>query len=96
MYDRGNDFYNYFLGEMMLYTSGVYESEVRALLYQKLFQHDLIGFALLHPKTQNDTLKQAQENKMNIACRKIHLKEGERLLDIGCGTKPVQASLCLW
>lgn len=60
VYDRGNDFYNYFLGEMMLYTSGVYESE-------------------------SDTLKQAQINKMNLACRKVHLQEGERLLDIGCG-----------
>jgi len=60
VYDRGNDFYEYFLGEPMLYTSGIYESE-------------------------NDTLMQAQVNKMNIACRKIQLEEGETLLDIGCG-----------
>lgn len=60
VYDRGNDFYGWFLGPSMLYTSGVFESE-------------------------DDTLEQAQENKMRIACKKIHLKEGERLLDIGCG-----------
>jgi len=60
VYDRGNDFYNYFLGESMLYTSGLFNSP-------------------------NDTLEEAQKNKMELACRKIHLQENEKLLDIGCG-----------
>jgi len=60
VYDRGNDFYAWFLGPPMLYTSGVFENE-------------------------SDSLQTAQENKMTIACNKIHLKEGEKLLDIGCG-----------
>jgi len=32
-----------------------------------------------------DTLAEAQERKMELICRKLHLKPGMRLLDIGCG-----------
>jgi cyclopropane-fatty-acyl-phospholipid synthase len=32
-----------------------------------------------------DTLEQAQERKLDLICRKLHLRPGERLLDIGCG-----------
>ncbi len=59
-YDRGNDFFGWFLGERMVYTSGFFESRA-------------------------DSLEQAQDNKMNLVCRKLGLKKGERLLDIGCG-----------
>lgn len=31
------------------------------------------------------TLEQAQEHKLEMICRKLELKAGERLLDIGCG-----------
>ncbi|MCB0519248.1 MAG: class I SAM-dependent methyltransferase [Lewinellaceae bacterium] len=33
----------------------------------------------------NETLEQAQDNKMNLIARKMQLKPGETLLDIGCG-----------
>ncbi len=59
-YDRGNDFFGWFLGERMVYTSAFFEHE-------------------------GETLEQAQDNKMNLVCRKLQLKKGERLLDIGCG-----------
>jgi cyclopropane fatty-acyl-phospholipid synthase-like methyltransferase len=59
-YDRGNDFFGWFLGERMVYTSGFFE----------------------HP---SETLEQAQDNKLNLVCRKLQLTPGERLLDIGCG-----------
>lgn len=32
-----------------------------------------------------ETLEEMQDNKLAIVCEKIALKEGERLLDIGCG-----------
>jgi cyclopropane-fatty-acyl-phospholipid synthase len=32
-----------------------------------------------------DNLDQAQENKLDLICRKISLKPGQRVLDIGCG-----------
>lgn len=34
---------------------------------------------------QNESLEAAQDNKMNLIARKMQLKPGERLLDIGCG-----------
>jgi cyclopropane-fatty-acyl-phospholipid synthase len=36
-------------------------------------------------KTPEDSLDQAQENKLELVCRKLRLKPGQRLLDIGCG-----------
>ena len=33
----------------------------------------------------SDTLEQAQENKYDLICRKLGLRPGMRLLDIGCG-----------
>ena len=35
--------------------------------------------------TDNDTLEQAQINKMELIAQKIHLKAGEKHLDLGCG-----------
>ena len=32
-----------------------------------------------------DNLEEAQRNKLDMICRKLELKPGERLLDIGCG-----------
>jgi cyclopropane-fatty-acyl-phospholipid synthase len=34
---------------------------------------------------EDDTLDRAQEQKLDLICRKLMLREGERLLDIGCG-----------
>ena len=60
VYNRGNDFYNWFLGDTMVYTSGIYTDG-------------------------NDSLEDAQRRKMAMLCQKLQLKEGEELLDIGCG-----------
>lgn len=60
-YDRGNDFYNWFLGPMMVYTSGIFEGNA------------------------DETLEQAQTRKLELICRKLQLRPGEKLLDIGCG-----------
>ena len=59
-YDRGNDFFQAFLGEVMVYTSAFFENPA-------------------------DTLEDAQRRKLEVVAEKIHLKPGERLLDIGCG-----------
>ncbi|KAK0711534.1 S-adenosyl-L-methionine-dependent methyltransferase [Lasiosphaeris hirsuta] len=61
-YDRGDDFYGWFLGPRMIYTSGI-----------------------ISDITKEETLEELQDNKLAIVCEKIELKEGERLLDIGCG-----------
>jgi len=36
-------------------------------------------------RNAGDTLEQAQEQKLDLICRKLMLKAGDRLLDIGCG-----------
>ncbi len=36
-------------------------------------------------KKQNDTLDTAQEQKLDHICKKLDLKPGEKMLDIGCG-----------
>ena len=59
-YDRGNDFFEWFLGDTMVYTSAFYE-------------------------TEDDTLEEAQRNKMDLVCRKLQLEPGDKFLDIGCG-----------
>ncbi|KAG0170221.1 hypothetical protein DFQ28_005062 [Apophysomyces sp. BC1034] len=61
-YDRGNDFYEGFLGPLMVYTSGI-----------------------INDPSKRETLEELQENKMKLICEKVHLKEGEKHLDIGCG-----------
>ena len=59
-YDRGNDFFNAFLGPKMIYTSAFYQG-------------------------LDQTLEQAQDNKLNMLCEKVGLKPGMTFLDIGCG-----------
>ncbi|KAG2224378.1 hypothetical protein INT45_006778 [Circinella minor] len=61
-YDRGDDFYEAFLGPLMVYTSGI-----------------------ISDKNKRETLEEMQNNKMRLICEKVHLKEGEKHLDIGCG-----------
>ena len=36
-------------------------------------------------RSSTDSLDQAQENKLELICRKLRLAPGERFLDIGCG-----------
>ena len=43
-------------------------------------------------RTPDDSLDQAQEQKLDHICRKLALRPGERLLDIGCGW----GGLILW
>jgi cyclopropane fatty-acyl-phospholipid synthase-like methyltransferase len=59
-YDRGDDFFEAFLGDSMIYTSGIFRSE-------------------------QESLEDAQRNKMNLVCERLRLEAGHSLLDIGCG-----------
>lgn len=34
---------------------------------------------------EEETLEQLQDNKMQIVCKKLGLKNGDKMLDIGCG-----------
>ncbi len=59
-YDRGDDFFEAFLGDRMVYTSAIFNDE-------------------------HESLEQAQDNKLNLVCRKLMLRPGDEMLDIGCG-----------
>jgi len=48
-----------------------------------LDQRMVYSCALFH--SRNDSLDEAQYNKLDYICRKLRLKPGEKLLDIGCG-----------
>jgi cyclopropane-fatty-acyl-phospholipid synthase len=48
-----------------------------------LDRHMVYSCAYFH--TSDDDLDTAQEQKLDIICRKLRLKPGQRLLDIGCG-----------
>jgi cyclopropane fatty-acyl-phospholipid synthase-like methyltransferase len=59
-YDRGDDFFEAFLGDRMVYTAGFFRDE-------------------------NESLEQGQDNKLDLVCRKLLLRPGDEMLDIGCG-----------
>jgi cyclopropane-fatty-acyl-phospholipid synthase len=59
-YDVGNEFYQLFLDERMVYSCAFFP-------------------------TGAEDLETAQEAKLELICRKLRLRPGERLLDIGCG-----------
>ncbi|KAF4124488.1 sphingolipid C9-methyltransferase [Geosmithia morbida] len=40
---------------------------------------------IISDPTREETLEELQDNKMAVVCEKLDLKEGETMLDIGCG-----------
>ena len=53
--------------------------------FYKLWLDDTMSYSCAYFKNENDTLYDAQMNKIHHLLRKLNLKEGQRLLDIGCG-----------
>lgn len=53
--------------------------------FYKLYLDDSMTYSCAYFKNKNDTLEDAQLQKYEHICRKLHLKEGETLVDIGCG-----------
>lgn len=53
--------------------------------FYKLFLDDQMVYSCAYFRDWNETLEQAQINKLDMICRKLQLKPGERMLDIGCG-----------
>lgn len=69
-YDAGNDLYRLMLDKRLTYTCGYWPAS---------------------PKTASrggkkaKNLDEAQEAKLDLVCKKINLKKGQTVLDIGCG-----------
>jgi cyclopropane-fatty-acyl-phospholipid synthase len=53
--------------------------------FYKLWLDKRMVYSCAYFRTPDDTLDVAQEAKLDLICRKLRLKPGERLLDIGCG-----------
>ncbi len=53
--------------------------------FYKLWLDDTMTYSCAYFKTPDDSLTQAQKNKVAHILNKLDLKEGETLLDIGCG-----------
>jgi cyclopropane-fatty-acyl-phospholipid synthase len=72
-YDVGNDFYGLVLGPSMVYSCAVWPEN---------------GFETQGPGSSSrlaEGLDAAQETKLDLVCRKLGLKPGMRVLDVGCG-----------
>jgi len=52
--------------------------------YQLWLDKEMV-YSCAYFKTGDETLEQAQQNKFHHLCRKLRLKPGEYLLDVGCG-----------
>jgi cyclopropane-fatty-acyl-phospholipid synthase len=53
--------------------------------FYRLFLDPEMLYSCAYFKKEEDTLEQAQLNKLEMICRKLRLKEGERFLDVGSG-----------
>lgn len=53
--------------------------------FYKLWLDDTMTYSCGYFALCDDTLAQAQKNKLDLILRKMNLKEGQTLLDIGCG-----------
>jgi cyclopropane-fatty-acyl-phospholipid synthase len=58
--------------------------DVSNLFYKLWLDHEMV-YSCAYFESETDTLDQAQRNKLDHICRKLRLKPGERLLDVGCG-----------
>jgi cyclopropane-fatty-acyl-phospholipid synthase len=60
--------------------------------FYALFLDRRMVYTCAYYRRPDGDLDQAQEDKLDLVCRKLRLEPGERLLDIGCGW----GSLVLW
>jgi cyclopropane-fatty-acyl-phospholipid synthase len=53
--------------------------------FYKLFLDERMVYSCGYFRTSNSTLDEAQEAKLDHICRKLRLRPGDQLLDVGCG-----------
>jgi len=53
--------------------------------FYRLWLDERLIYSCAYYPNGDETLNEAQEKKINLLCRKLDLRPGERLLDIGCG-----------
>jgi cyclopropane-fatty-acyl-phospholipid synthase len=75
-YDVSNEFFALFLDESMTYSCALFSRELDSLEG---------SWGIHQPSERRPSLEQAQTAKRELICRKLALREGERVLDVGCG-----------
>jgi cyclopropane-fatty-acyl-phospholipid synthase len=60
--------------------------------FYALFLDPLMVYTCAYYRDPDGKLEQAQQDKLDLVCRKLELQPGEALLDIGCGW----GSLAIW
>jgi cyclopropane-fatty-acyl-phospholipid synthase len=85
-YDVGNDFYSLVLGPSMVYSCAVWP-EAASLETASMEAGSLESTEGQEPAGTRlaSGLDAAQEAKLDLVCRKLGLKPGMRVLDVGCG-----------
>ena len=53
--------------------------------FYQLWLDEAMVYSCAYFRSQDDSLDKAQQQKLDYICRKLRLRPGERLLDIGCG-----------
>jgi cyclopropane-fatty-acyl-phospholipid synthase len=53
--------------------------------FYRLWLDRRMVYSCAYFRSPQDTLDEAQENKLDYLCRKLRLRAGDRLLDVGCG-----------
>lgn len=53
--------------------------------FYRLFLGETMTYSCAYFREESDSIDEAQTNKIDLICRKLRLKQGQRLLDIGCG-----------
>ena len=65
-------------------ASIAYHYDLSNSFYQLWLDQEMV-YSCAYFKTGRETLEQAQQDKFQHLCRKLRLKPGEYLLDVGCG-----------
>jgi cyclopropane-fatty-acyl-phospholipid synthase len=53
--------------------------------FYRLWLDEQMVYSCAYFHSPDDSIDQAQRNKLDLICRKLRLKPGERMLDVGCG-----------
>jgi len=90
-YDLGNDFYSLLLDPTMAYSCAYWPAQDTAVRgpaagAPSLGDAPVSAFPAADlAATRRQALEQAQRTKLDLVCRRLQLRPGARLLDVGCG-----------